>query len=65
VGSALARGSQAATDAYRRARGGGEAGAAPLAAPAAPAAPAGWYADPHEQAALRYWDGDGWTPHTQ
>jgi hypothetical protein len=74
VGSALARGSQAATDAYRRARGGAEAGApapgrhagpAPIAQAAAPAAPAGWYADPHDQAALRYWDGDGWTPHTQ
>lgn len=104
VGSALARGSQAATDAYRRARGdrdlgapapgqqrapaavapapgpapqdGQSAGPAPPVAPAAPAAvpvaqaagppaPAGWYADPHDQAALRYWDGDGWTAHTQ
>lgn len=26
-------------------------------------APAGWYADPHGVAALRYWDGSSWTPH--
>jgi hypothetical protein len=23
--------------------------------------PAGWYADPHGHAPLRYWDGDQWT----
>jgi hypothetical protein len=66
VGSALARGSRAATDAYRRARSGEEpAAAAPVAQAAAPAPPAGWYADPQHQASLRYWDGDGWTAHTQ
>jgi hypothetical protein len=37
----------------------------PAAAPAAAAAtPAGWHADPHGQAALRYWDGAQWTEHT-
>jgi hypothetical protein len=29
-----------------------------------PVAPAGWYPDPHHQAAQRYWDGAGWTDHT-
>jgi catechol 2,3-dioxygenase-like lactoylglutathione lyase family enzyme len=39
-------------------------------APAAPAPPAqslpppDWYADPHGQARLRYWDGQQWTQHT-
>jgi uncharacterized RDD family membrane protein YckC len=45
------------------------AGAPPTAPPAAPAPPAagppaGWYADPHGQARLRYWDGQRWTEHT-
>jgi hypothetical protein len=35
---------------------------APAARPAPP--PAGWYADPHGQARLRYWDGSRWTGHT-
>ena len=96
VGSALARGSKAATGAYQRARGGSPANGerngggadapaapphaptgphAPAApppppAPATPAAPtwappAGWYADPHRQAAHRYWDGGSWTSHTR
>ena len=25
----------------------------------------GWYPDPHGQASSRYWDGLGWTQHTQ
>ena len=25
---------------------------------------AGWYPDPYGQAALRFWDGRGWTGHT-
>jgi hypothetical protein len=96
VGSALSRGSKAATDAYRRARGEGvpaqagvapgsvppplppalpeQPGAAAVAAPPLPEpppaphptrVPAGWYADPHRQAAHRWWDGDGWTSHTK
>lgn len=28
------------------------------------ALPAGWYPDPHNVAAQRYWDGGGWTAHT-
>jgi hypothetical protein len=32
-------------------------------APQAPQPP-GWYTDPWEQAALRYWDGQQWTWHT-
>ena len=77
VGSAFSKGSQAATDAYRRARGGAaEDGERPVAGapvpaplPAAPATavavpPAGWYSDPHGQATQRYWDGGAWTPHT-
>ena len=37
----------------------------PTAEPSAPAvAPAGWYADPHGQARLRYWDGNTWTEST-
>ncbi len=24
----------------------------------------GWYPDPHDPHAQRYWDGEGWTPHT-
>jgi hypothetical protein len=27
------------------------------------ATPPGWYADPHGLAALRWWDGHGWTDH--
>ena len=81
VGSALSRGSKAATDAYRKARGGGsgpgDAGgsgptAPPVPQPAAPVATAdppapapGWYADPQRQASLRYWDGEAWTGYTQ
>jgi hypothetical protein len=29
-----------------------------------PAQPANWYPDPWGQAAMRYWDGGQWTPHT-
>lgn len=25
--------------------------------------PAGWYADPHHRADLRWWDGSAWTHH--
>lgn len=27
--------------------------------------PAGWYEDPHDSSAERYWDGQDWTPHRQ
>jgi hypothetical protein len=66
VGSAYARGSRAATDAYARARGGPAVSAAPAAAVAdpPPAAPAGWYADPHGASAQRWWDGSTWTDRT-
>lgn len=53
------------------ASGGGPQAPASPAQPAAPAAsaepaatPAGWYADPHGQKRLRYWDGSDWTEHT-
>ena len=65
VGSAFAAGSRAATDAYRRARGGAGEVAAPVATARPITAAPGWYADPERQAALRYWDGDAWTAHTQ
>jgi hypothetical protein len=32
--------------------------------PPPPLPPAGWYADPHHLARLRYWDGTQWTDHT-
>jgi len=35
----------------------------PSVPPPPPAAPAAWYADPHGEARLRYWDGAGWTAH--
>ncbi len=42
-----------------------ESDARPLAAGAPPSsAAAGWYADPHGEQRLRYWDGEGWTAHT-
>jgi len=34
------------------------------AAPAVAGPPAGWHPDPHGQTALRYWDGQQWTEHT-
>lgn len=33
-------------------------------APTTPAHPPGWYPDPSQQAARRYWDGTAWTGHT-
>jgi len=41
------------------------AGASPpsVPPPPPPAPPAAWYADPHGEARLRYWDGAGWTAH--
>jgi uncharacterized RDD family membrane protein YckC len=38
--------------------------AAPTAPPPPSPPPANWYADPHGQARLRYWDGTQWTEHT-
>lgn len=35
----------------------------PTVPPPPPAPPAAWYADPHGEARLRYWDGAGWTAH--
>lgn len=35
------------------------------ATPAPAIAAAGWYPDPYGQTAQRYWDGSGWTEHTQ
>ena len=67
VGSAFARGSKAAGDAYRRVRGGEDAPPQPATAVDASAPPApspGWYADPRREARLRYWDGGSWTDHT-
>jgi hypothetical protein len=39
------------------------AGGSPAVAASAQAQP-GWYADPHGQARLRWWDGQRWTDHT-
>ena len=36
----------------------------PAVAEAAASTPAGWHPDPQGQAALRYWDGQQWTEHT-
>ena len=37
-----------------------------LATSGAPSTTApGWYEDPEKQARVRYWDGSGWTEHTQ
>jgi hypothetical protein len=72
VQSAWARGSHAASDAWARRRAGSEAPA--MESPAAsatttradppPTAPAGWYADPHQPTAQRWWDGRSWTDRT-
>ena len=32
--------------------------------PSKPLPPAGWYPDPHDGSARRYWDGAQWTAHT-
>lgn len=40
------------------------AGYAYAGVPVGGGAAAGWYPDPHQQAASRYWDGVRWTEHT-
>src|SRR5262249_49745631 len=48
------------------ARSSARAGAIPgvrLHQAASPIAPAGWYADPSQPGALRWWDGSRWTEH--